>query len=160
MESPAPFHCRAGVAPRPDGTLLSCKDAQPPLLWELLEQAWVPPQTNEVTSECGAQELNCLKIILSLKSSCGDFEEQSCLRTKTIVKLCSSPSTYHLFRSAAFHSFSTIPGPQEEPPSLMITQGEYQGSLNARCCFKSFTYYNSCCLFSSLRWVLPLTPRL
>lgn len=74
MESPAPFHCRAGMAPWPDGTLLSCRDAQPPLLWELLEQAWVPPQTNEVTSEGGAQELS-LKIKLSLKSSCGDFEE-------------------------------------------------------------------------------------
>ena len=39
-----------------------------------------------------------------------------------MAKLCCPPSTYHLFCSVAFHSFSTINGPQEEPPSLMITQ--------------------------------------
>ena len=39
-----------------------------------------------------------------------------------MAKLRSPPSTYHLFCSVAFHSFSTISGPQEEPPSLMITQ--------------------------------------
>ena len=39
-----------------------------------------------------------------------------------MARLCSSPSTYHLFCSVAFHSFSTISGPQEEPPSLMVTQ--------------------------------------
>ena len=58
--------------------LLSCRNAQPQLLWEVLEQAWVPSQTNEMRiSGVRGWGLG----IKCLKSSAGDFEKQLCLKT-------------------------------------------------------------------------------
>lgn len=67
-------------APWPCVRLLSFRNAQPPASMRItsLEQAWVPPQTNEIES------LGLGLGIKSWKNSSGDFEKQSCLKTAVL----------------------------------------------------------------------------